>query len=203
MRYGDEIPVLPEIIAGPREQSGIAGEALTLAVNTSGSRPLRYQWFKNGVPAMGKTNAWLSFNNLQPSQAGDYCVVVTNTYGAVTSAVATVTVRLRPSIEPSSGRIGFESGQFCFDIGRNGQRPGRHRSLHQSGAMDSGANKHGAGKRGSTIPGHLLAEARRVGFTACGCISVRWLVVQTLVCVQSGDLPAFHRSASTWLLDAS
>ena len=34
----------------------------------------------------------LPLTNVQPADAGDYSVVVTNSYGSVTSAVATLTV---------------------------------------------------------------------------------------------------------------
>ena len=47
-----------------------------------------YQWFFNGtnVISCATTNACLDLTNLQPSQAGAYTVVLTNAFGAVTSA---------------------------------------------------------------------------------------------------------------------
>jgi hypothetical protein len=48
-----------------------------------------YQWYFDGTNALGgATNAYLELANVQPAQAGAYTVVVTNPYGAVTSAPA-------------------------------------------------------------------------------------------------------------------
>ena len=46
----------------------------------------------------GVTNAGLSLSNVQSNQAGGYTVLVTNAWGAVTSAVATLTVLVPPTI---------------------------------------------------------------------------------------------------------
>jgi hypothetical protein len=55
--------------------------------------PLAYQWYKNGAPLAGQTNASLILNPVQPTDAStNYFVVVTNTYGAATSSVVTLTV---------------------------------------------------------------------------------------------------------------
>jgi hypothetical protein len=52
------------------------------------------QWFFNGtnVISSASTNSHLQLANVQPSQAGAYIVVVTNVFGAVTSAPAMISV---------------------------------------------------------------------------------------------------------------
>jgi poly(3-hydroxybutyrate) depolymerase len=61
------------------------GSNALFTVSALGSTPLRYQWWLEGQPLPGKTNATLLFTNAQPADEGDYTVVVTNVYGAVTS----------------------------------------------------------------------------------------------------------------------
>ena len=42
--------------------------------------PLSYQWWFQGTnPLAGATNAMLALSNVQPAQAGEYLVVVSNT----------------------------------------------------------------------------------------------------------------------------
>jgi alpha-tubulin suppressor-like RCC1 family protein len=65
----------------------------------TGHWPLHYQWQFNGSPLTGKTNNLLVLPNLTATNAGNYALVVTNSFGAVTSAVTALTVILPPVID--------------------------------------------------------------------------------------------------------
>jgi Concanavalin A-like lectin/glucanases superfamily/Immunoglobulin I-set domain len=65
-----------------------------------GAPPLVYSWTKNGL-LLTNTNSVLNLTNLQASDAGSYQVVVTNSFGSVTSSVANLTVI--PSLPPYEG----------------------------------------------------------------------------------------------------
>ena len=88
-----------------------------------GSPPLSYQWrvngtnLVNGVRLSGAITNLLAITNVQLSDAGAYTVVVTNVYGAVTSAPAVLTVLLpAPRIVVNDGSFGFLSGKFGFNV---------------------------------------------------------------------------------------
>ena len=83
---------LPQITASPASQSVWQGSTVSLAVTATGTAPLRYQWYRNGAAISGASGQGLVFTNAVGSQSGAYWVVVANTWGAATSAVATVTV---------------------------------------------------------------------------------------------------------------
>ena len=94
----------PSISFQPISQMVAAGPSLTLAVLADGTAPLTYQW-RNGAGALaGKTNSSLVFNPSQTNHSGGYSVIVSNSYGVVTSQVATVFVHLPVSIlaQPAS-----------------------------------------------------------------------------------------------------
>ncbi len=55
---------------------------------------ITYQWRLNGIDLPGANAATLSLASAQPGDAGSYDVVIANDAGSVTSAVATLTVRL-------------------------------------------------------------------------------------------------------------
>jgi trimeric autotransporter adhesin len=75
----------------------------TFNVTATGAAPLSYQWRKAGLDVSGATNASLTLNNVQTNQAGSYTVLITNTWGSVTSSVAVLTVnRLGQTISFSS-----------------------------------------------------------------------------------------------------
>ena len=64
----------------------------------TGTAPLAYQWRFNGTNLAGATGTNLTLANVQLTNAGNYAVVVTNNYGSVTSAVASLTVWVPPTI---------------------------------------------------------------------------------------------------------
>jgi len=86
----------PIITNQPGTQAAAPGATVTFRVGATGLQPLAYQWQNN--PGNGfsdladRTNAALVLTNLQPWDAGDYRVVVTNSTGARTSAVASLYV---------------------------------------------------------------------------------------------------------------
>jgi len=82
----------------PQSLTVVQGQTATFSVNAVGTAPLTYQWRFNGVNIPGATASTLSVSNAQPSQAGNYSVVVSNPFGSTTSAVATLTVLQPPTI---------------------------------------------------------------------------------------------------------
>jgi hypothetical protein len=90
----------PVITRQPTNVTAIETTAASFSVQATGSVTLAYQWLLNELPLAGKTTATLAFSSVQFSNAGDYSVIITNPYGAVTSAVATLVVKPRPLCVP-------------------------------------------------------------------------------------------------------
>lgn len=82
----------PEITVQPVSADKAAAASYVLSVSVKGAEPLGYQWRKNGIAINGATSRILSFASLVQANAGRYSVVVTNTFGSVTSAEAVLTV---------------------------------------------------------------------------------------------------------------
>ena len=78
--------------------SASEGDNVYLSVTAMGLSPFFYQWSRMGTNLAGATDYFLSMNNIQPSQAGDYQVIISNAFGAVTSAIAHVEVLVPPTI---------------------------------------------------------------------------------------------------------
>jgi uncharacterized repeat protein (TIGR01451 family) len=85
-------PAPPELLTPPQSQSVPSGADVSFTVEAGGAAPLQFQWRQDGTNLPGATNAALTLSNVQLLQAGDYQVVVANAFGAVTSAVATLSV---------------------------------------------------------------------------------------------------------------
>ena len=80
----------------PQSQSVLLGATVSFSVTAGGTAPLVYQWRKGETPLDGATASSLTLTNIALSDHGNYDVVITNDYGAVTSAVAILTVSLPP-----------------------------------------------------------------------------------------------------------
>jgi subtilisin-like proprotein convertase family protein len=85
--------LMPAIVSGPADQVATNGQTAALSVVAVGSKPLTYQWYFNGTNLLaGATNPALVLDPVVPGEAGSYAVVVSNAYGSVTSAPASLVV---------------------------------------------------------------------------------------------------------------
>jgi hypothetical protein len=81
----------PVLSCQPGSVSGCLGQSATFSVCVRGTQ-ISYQWWFNGTPLIGQTNASLLLTNLQRANAGPYWVVVINSAGSATSDVAQLNV---------------------------------------------------------------------------------------------------------------
>src|ERR1017187_4031646 len=80
----------PFIIIQPYSQSVQAGSTATFGVLADGQPTLNYQWRLNGQNISGATSSTLTLNSVTAANFGGYSVVVSNPYGSVTSATASL-----------------------------------------------------------------------------------------------------------------
>jgi hypothetical protein len=171
--------LLPQITQQPASRKAIAGGPASLFVTASSPSPFACQWFGNGLPIAGATDALLALTNVQSPQAGGYFVVITNAVGSVTSAVATLELIAVPpgsyleAVVTNSPvafwRLGEPSGTTAFDyLGGNDARY-TNVTLNQPGALatdsDTAAGFNGTSSYAGT--GVSLAN-NRAAFTLEG-----------------------------------
>lgn len=92
------VPLLAEII--PATQQVRRGSNAVLTVSAKGIGPFSYQWRHDGLPlpSANTTSATLLITNAQLAADGIYDVVVSNAFGSITSATATLTVLVNPAV---------------------------------------------------------------------------------------------------------
>jgi uncharacterized repeat protein (TIGR03803 family) len=92
------IDLPPNIGSQPSSRTNSVGTTATFSVTAVGTLPLGYQWLKDGAMLVdggnvsGASTATLTLANVQAGDAGDFRVIVTNNFGSVTSAVATLSI---------------------------------------------------------------------------------------------------------------
>ncbi|MCP5521189.1 MAG: immunoglobulin domain-containing protein [Verrucomicrobiales bacterium] len=108
---GRDVSGAPVVVQQPASQKRIEGTTAFFEVFVTGMRPVTYQWLKDGQPIDGATGSTLTVPRLQPSDAGDYAVKVTNSQGSTTSTAATLEVEALDAI--TSGLVAY----YPFDDG--------------------------------------------------------------------------------------
>ena len=83
----------PAITVQPASQTVPEGASLSLSVTATGTEPLNYQWFKDGLLLSGTTGNVLSLPQVRTNDAGSYWVMVSGAGDSVISATATVRVQ--------------------------------------------------------------------------------------------------------------
>jgi len=95
------------ILVQPANQTVIQGTNVSLSVTAAGVNPLNYQWYFGSSALAGQTASILTLNNVQPSNDGNYFVVVSNSICSLTSTIAGLTVDLLSSNCLSYGAAGY------------------------------------------------------------------------------------------------
>ena len=120
-KYAGVEKLAPSLTVQPHSQTVAAGQDITFSVVAMGDQPLACQWWRNGTNSLtdgddvsGATSGALTLTNVQVADAGDYTVVVTNAYGSVTSAVATLTVVFEPPYLMAP--VLLSNGAFQFEF---------------------------------------------------------------------------------------
>jgi alpha-tubulin suppressor-like RCC1 family protein len=93
-------PPPPTIVSQPASQSVYLGFSTSFSVQATGIGSLTYQWRFNGTNIPSATNSNLNLQNVQPSQAGSYSVLVSNSGGSIPSSNATLTILTPPAGVP-------------------------------------------------------------------------------------------------------
>lgn len=114
----------PVVLSSPESITVIQGGSCTFSVAATGTEPLAYHWRFAGTNILNGTSSVLPLSQLQPSDAGSYAVVVSNAFGAVTSAVAVLTVGILPSLaEPPAAQFVAVGTDVTFHTSAGGTEP--------------------------------------------------------------------------------
>jgi hypothetical protein len=113
----DPAPAPPVITQQPQGRTVPLGREVTFTVLATGSSPLSFQWQRDGSALSGQTNPTLLLSTVQPSDAGDYIVTVSNAYGAVTSAPAVLIVQTQHVIVAIEHNGGTSRIFFTTELG--------------------------------------------------------------------------------------
>jgi Immunoglobulin domain len=127
----------PMIVTQPTNQTVLVGGPGAFNVSATGSPLLNYQWYWNGTNVLtGATNAALTLNDVQLTNAGEYSVTVSNLYGGTNSSEALLTVNdfLDHFIWSQISSTQFVNGPFTVTV--QAQDPNNELFTNFTGAVN-------------------------------------------------------------------
>ena len=113
----------PTVVVSPAVGTGYSGLNFTFTASAIGTPTLNYQWQYDGNNLSGATGPTFTITNAQPTNAGLYRVIVSNSEGTVTSSVSPLTIISSPPYRTqtlASGPVAYwrlneTSGTTAFD----------------------------------------------------------------------------------------
>lgn len=100
------------------------GSSMQFSISATGSAPITYQWYRNGVSILGASSAVYSIGTVATTHSGDYYCIVTNACTSVQSNTKTLTVNTVPAITQQSGDTSICSGtNLTLSIATSGSTP--------------------------------------------------------------------------------
>ncbi len=157
----------PVITTQPTNQTVAVGGSATFNVTATGSLPLSYQWYINtNNPISGATNATLTLNNVQDTNAAGYSVVITNMLGSVTSLVVSLIVIDPPIITtPPMSSTNLAGTTATFTVSASGTTPLSYQWLKNGVGMTDGGNIFGSATATLTLTNVSLSDAANYSVT--------------------------------------
>ena len=119
-----DVVALPKVVQAPASQRVVQGQPVLFSLIAGGSKPLSYQWLKDGVVMEGATEPELQLEGITISDQADYTVLVTNRGGTVESAAATLVVVLPVEITQEADDLAVSEGSIArFTVEAAGTGP--------------------------------------------------------------------------------
>jgi hypothetical protein len=121
----NSVTAIPTITTQPASIVAAVGGTATFSIVATGNPSPTYQWLKNSLAIPGATAATLTLTNLTLADAANYVVNLTNTFGTVTSAAATLNVdatRVPPTIatQPPAALALVAGQSLTLNVGATG-----------------------------------------------------------------------------------
>ncbi|EEF59906.1 beta strand repeat-containing protein [Pedosphaera parvula] len=185
--------VAPAITTQPQNQTVAVGQSATFSVVATGTAPLLYQWRFNTTNIPGAQGSSLTLSNVQPSNAGNYSVVITNIAGKVTSSNALLTV-IAPVLitaQPQSQAV-TEGNAAAFTVSATASTPLQYQWLFNGSPI--------AGQTNSSLalPGVAAADAGLYSVSISSLLSSVTSSNATLTVTPAVCVPAPAGLVSWW-----
>ncbi len=156
----------PVFTSQPQSQTVSSSSPASFSVSVEGASPFTYRWQKNEVDlsnggnVSGATSSTLLLSPAALADAAGYRVVVTNSFGSITSQVATLTVISPPIITAQPTTQTNRGGSTAtFNVAVNGTAPFSYQWHRNGQPLSNGGNISGASTASLSVGNVSQADA--------------------------------------------
>jgi hypothetical protein len=192
----------PQVFSDPTSPPLFTGDTLNLAVDAGGTPTLSYQWRKNTAPIVGATSGSYAKPGATAADNGNYDVVITNSFGAVTSAPVAIVVNPLTAPAISQGPVGrtlYQGGTLNLNVIASGGHLAYQWSINSSPIANATNSAYVVNSVTTSDAGSYTVSVTNTLGTASGgpaVITIPNLVSNTYAAVVAGDAPE-----AWWRLD--
>jgi alpha-tubulin suppressor-like RCC1 family protein len=157
----------PVIFSQPTNQVVLTNSTVVFAVIAGGSQPLNYQWYSNSVPLSdnghfnSSSTSSLTISNVQPLDAAGYAVVITNSFGSITSSMASLIIVSVPTtitLQPQS-QTAIAGTNIIFTAAAAGDAPLNYQWYFNGNPLTDDGRIIGSGSTNLSISNVQISDA--------------------------------------------
>ena len=158
----------PFIVFQPQSQTAPSGATVGFIVFRAGTAPTTYQWHLEGTNLPGATTSALAITNIQPANAGNYNVVLSNAAGTVVSSNALLLVQVPPPLafDPFADATASNGTSYADGAALIGQTNATGRYWLEAGPLTGAALAIASGSL--SYSGLAASQANKVAFGGNG-----------------------------------
>ena len=149
MARKSEVTSTPSIIVQPASQATAPSGTISFSVSASGAGTLAYQWAKNTTnlangtfsgraTVSGATTSTLTLTSITTNDQANYTCIITNSFGSVTSSIASLAVYVAPTITTQPiGYTNIVGSNYTFSVVASGSTPFTYQWQYNSANIPS------------------------------------------------------------------
>jgi alpha-tubulin suppressor-like RCC1 family protein len=88
------------------------GDSISINASVTGTQPMTFQWYRDGVALPGRTSSSLYISSAKPTESGSYTLRATNSVATTTSSAVAVNVLppVGPTVSPLTATVSLSYG---------------------------------------------------------------------------------------------
>jgi hypothetical protein len=207
---------IPSIIVQPSSQATAPSGTISFTVSASGAGTLAYQWAKNTTnlangafsgraTVSGATTSTLTLTTITTNDQANYTCRITNTFGSVTSSIASLTVYVAPTITTQPiGYTNIVGSNYTFTVVAAGSSPLTYQWQYNSSNIPSATlNVFTINNTGTNNSGSYTVSASNPAGTVNSSTANLLILAPPVITIQPANATTVLSNSATFSITAA
>ena len=207
---------IPSIIVQPSSQATAPGGTISFSVSASGAGTLAYLWAKNTTnlangafsgraTVSGATTSTLTLTTCTTNDQANYTCIITNSFGSVTSSIASLTVYVAPTITTQPiGYTNIVGSNYTFTVVAAGSSPLTYQWQYNSSNIPSATlNVFTINNAGTNNSGSYTVSASNPAGTVNSSTANLLILAPTVITIQPANATTVLSNSATFSITAA